>query len=968
VLQIKRYISLFLSVLILFTIIPQEASAQSDRDFRAVWVSTVFNLDYPSSGTVDAGKLKAEAVKILDNIKSMGLNAVILQVRPAADALYKSDIFPWSRFLTGEAGTAPSDNFDPLEFWVDEAHKRGLELHAWINPYRVTKKYASENPKTANDLPDGHPVKEHPNWAVSYSDGDLYFDPGIPAVRQLIIDGAIEICKNYDVDGIHLDDYFYPGTDFEDDATFKKYKGNYTSKDDWRRSNVDALVKGLHDAISKSYPDVSFGISPFGIWANSSTISQGSNTNGGESYTQHYADTRKWVKLEWLDYIAPQLYWHIGHKLADYETLVKWWADVVKETDVDLYIGHAAYRVGNDAEKAWDSYSQIISQLELNSSVENVRGSIFFRYSHLAASKSLYTAISDYYGKNPTSSNNSTAKGKYELSVTLPGSDLSTDQSSYYIGGTSDSSKPLYLNGKEIFSRSEDGFFGVLVDLEKGKNVFEFTQGNKTVKRVITRTKNVSTNASSPAVMESADILDPYPSGNINLRPGDTVTFSCSAPIGSIIKVTFNDKTFQLFPDEIKSPDSSKIYKTTYTYKYSIPADIKSDSLGAAVYSMRYLHQKTKVKSEGEIFISASDDILLAEVKSDLTSAYSKPSSSGGPAAILSKGMTDIVTEQSGNYMKLSADLWVHSSNLSFQKINSTDKLKIKRASYTVKENTHKISFDMPKSTLWADYDSDKRIITLSVSPALNTAEIDLPQNSLFKEITYSSDDSRTVYSMALKDDVSLGGFFTSSAKNGSELTITTKRAAKAGAFPLSAHTIIVDAGHGGSESGALGLLGKDMPEKEINLETALLLRDKLEGLGASVIMTRDDDRKFSLEDRLKLTYETKPDLFISIHANSMDANIDSSKISGFSVFYREETSADMAKSIFNYIDRNLGRPNKGCNQSNLYVTRGTWTPSIIFESAFMINPSDFQWLIDDDAQEDLAEKLALAIVDYFNN
>ncbi len=510
-----------LSILMFLLLIPAGAAVNS-VPFRAVWVSTVYNLDYPSTDTTDPEILKTEAIEILDNVKSMGLTAVILQVRPASDALYSSEIFPWSRFLTGSPGVAPSDGFDPLEFWIDEAHKRGLELHAWINPYRITKKYASEAAMTVDQLPQGHPAKENPSWAIQYTDGDLYFDPGIPAVRQLILNGVLEICEKYDVDGIHFDDYFYPGVDFDDEMTFEKYKGSFTSKDDWRRSNVDALVKGVHDSIKKNYPNIIFGISPFGIWANNSSNPLGSDTNGSESYFQHYADTRKWVKLGWLDYIAPQLYWHIGHLKADYESLVNWWADLVSGTDVALYIGHAAYKVENDPDSAWNDPSQLISQLELNDSIPEVCGSIFFRYGSIIDSDTLYNAIKNYYDKS-----------------------------------SSNSGDPL---------------------------------------------------APIITVLDSPNILNASPSDDISFCPGDVITFSCTAPIGSIIKVTFNGMTFQMAPSDNTYRAPSKIYATTYTYKYTVPQSVGSYSLGNAVYSMRYRGRKTKLPSDGEIRIVSNSN------------------------------------------------------------------------------------------------------------------------------------------------------------------------------------------------------------------------------------------------------------------------------------------------------------------------------------------------------------------------
>ena len=364
---------------------------------RGLWVASVVNIDYPSKPTADPEILKKEALEILDNAKNTGLNAVFLQVRPTADAFYKSKYFPWSKFLTGTQGKAPDKNFDPLAFWIEEAHTRGIELHAWINPYRITKKTASEAKPTINSLHYSHPARKNPEWVVQYKDGNLYFDPGIPAVRKLIVDSIMELVENYDIDGIHFDDYFYPGRDFNDSKTYAAYGKGFKNIGDWRRNNVNQLVSEVYDAIKSTDRDVRFGISPFGIWANKKNNSLGSDTNGLETDYDHFADARKWVKDGIVDYICPQLYWNIGYKVADYSKLLTWWKDVVSGTSVDLYIGHAAYKAGDqDKTSPWHGVAEIERQLLLNRQYPEVKGSLFFNYASLANSPALRAAIRGY--------------------------------------------------------------------------------------------------------------------------------------------------------------------------------------------------------------------------------------------------------------------------------------------------------------------------------------------------------------------------------------------------------------------------------------------------------------------------------------------------------------------------------------------------------------------------------------------
>lgn len=369
--------------------IEADSNAQSNdklqkKELRAIWVATVYGLDFPSNGvTTDSRILKKEIIEMLENIQEMGFNTIYFQVRPAADAFYSSEIFPWSKYLTGNQTTPPLENFDPLEFIVAEAHKRNIELHAWINPYRVTMKKSD-----LNELAPNHPAILHPEWVVAHGSGDKtkhYFNPGIPEVEQMILNGVSEIVENYNVDGVHLDDYFYPGTSFNDHDTYDKYGNEYDDIGDWRRNNINNLIEKMYHLIKSKDEKLSFGVSPFAIWANKSSNPLGSDTKGKESYYTMYADTRGWVKEGYLDYIIPQIYWNIGYDIADYEKILNWWSDVVADTNVDLYIGQAAYRAGNpDPNSPWYGVNQLRDQVDLNRRTDNVKGYVMFRYKSLS--------------------------------------------------------------------------------------------------------------------------------------------------------------------------------------------------------------------------------------------------------------------------------------------------------------------------------------------------------------------------------------------------------------------------------------------------------------------------------------------------------------------------------------------------------------------------------------------------------
>ena len=388
-----------------------DASASSNGnadDMRGIWVSTVMNLDYPSAKTTDAAALKAEADKILDNVKAMNMNTVFLQVRPCGDAFYKSSIFPWSSYISGTQGVAPADGFDPLEYWVSAAHARGLELHAWINPYRITRGGDTE----WNSLAASNPAKgDYADCVVKYSDGNYYYDPGNPKSIDLIVKGALEIVNNYDVDGIHMDDYFYPGTSFNDDASWKAYGSGYSNKSDWRRDNVNKLVAELDTKLHQADSSIRFGISPQGIWANSTTMPNGSATKGNEAYTQKFADCVAWINSGTIDYIAPQIYWNVGYTVADYSVLAKWWSNAVKGTDVDLYIGMADYRSSNvtDKNSVWYGTSELKRQLAINKADSNIKGEIHFRYKLMVNDSNIVNLYKTYYAAGNSSNGGGTS-------------------------------------------------------------------------------------------------------------------------------------------------------------------------------------------------------------------------------------------------------------------------------------------------------------------------------------------------------------------------------------------------------------------------------------------------------------------------------------------------------------------------------------------------------------------------------
>lgn len=335
------------------------------REFRGAWIQCV-NGQFQGMSTESMQQL---LVGQLNSLQGAGINAIIFQVRAEADALYKSSYEPWSRFLTGVQGKAPSPYWDPMQFMIDECHKRGMEFHAWINPYRAkTKGTAALSPI--------HPYMQHPELFVSYG-GQLYFDPALPENRKYICKIVRDIVSRYDVDAIHMDDYFYPypntGEDFPDNISFAQYGRGYSNKADWRRDNVNVLIKEIHETVRACKPWVKFGVSPFGIYRNKKSDPNGSDTRGLQNYDDLYADVLLWVNNGWVDYNIPQIYWEIGHSAADYDNLIHWWAKHASARP--LYIGQDVMRTVNKADARNPLQNQMPAKMKLQRSLPAVQGS-----------------------------------------------------------------------------------------------------------------------------------------------------------------------------------------------------------------------------------------------------------------------------------------------------------------------------------------------------------------------------------------------------------------------------------------------------------------------------------------------------------------------------------------------------------------------------------------------------------------
>lgn len=456
-----------------------------DAEMRGVWIATVGNINYPSKKGLSEKELKKELEDIVGKCLELGLNAIFFQVRPAADALYHSELFPTSEYLSGKQGKAADGDFDPLDYLIKIAHNEKINVHAWVNPLRVT--YGSAKyPKTdISSLAEGHIARKNPDWVLPYADGKLYFDAGNPAVREYIADGVREIVEDYAVDGVVFDDYFYPypvsGASFDDSASFALYgKGELG---DWRRENINSLVKGCYDAVKSVNSECLFGISPFGIWQNDDGNNGGSATSGLEAYESLYCDALAWARGGYVDYISPQLYWRFGTKAAPYGELSDWWNASLDGTGVKLIISHAAYMYDE-----WESPSgELKEQIEYSRGALSYRGSILYGFAAIENNSSgICGEISSVFSYEIIYSDSVTNYKKLAVNGIEDG--METSLSLIAVTGESDPTVALSYLGEGV-NRDKDGSFELHIALSIGENEITFIYGEQKFSFTVIRTE-----------------------------------------------------------------------------------------------------------------------------------------------------------------------------------------------------------------------------------------------------------------------------------------------------------------------------------------------------------------------------------------------------------------------------------------------------------------------------------------------
>lgn len=938
-----------------------------NEEMRGVWIASVININYPSKTGLSEKELKAELDSIVENAKEAGLNAVFFQVRPTADALYPSEIFPYSKYLTGTQGVAPENNFDSLEYLIKISKENGIDVHAWVNPYRVTM-YESDEAELCGT----HPAVIHPEYTVKYADKKTYFNPGLPEVRKLVVDGVKELAQNYpDLSGIHFDDYFYPypsgDAEFDDDDAYKMY-GAGLDKDDWRRENVNTLIRETYEAIKQINPDIRFGVSPFGIWANagSDTYIKGSTSSGLEAYNDLYCDAVSWANDGYVDYLVPQIYWSFSSSSAPFDNMARWWNAALDGTNTDLYIGHAAYKVSDFPE------NEIGIQVEFARNLLCYKGSVYYGYSEIknntAGLKDKLKLLNSYPIRYQQAE-------EVSAKINQPGNNYNSTLPTVNLVGESDVKTPLTVNGDKL-SRTKSGLFSYYDTISAGINVFTLMQGKESLTHNINY-KTTREAASSVDAFDSMQISDVFPSSEAWLMAGDTLNISCVAPAGSKVSAKIGGIKLDLKPTKTYN-GSVKYAKITYEGSVkpsTFVSEYETADLGTLIIEATLGNEKATAR--GALVTQMGKKALVyAEVVNDYSYRKIKTDSSFyDDYTPVNKGMRDYVRGLTDNYYLLQSGGYIHSSDVKIYKgieLNKNVIMSVKAQVNGTDTSNNKNNFTdvvfecLENVPVNAVCSSAKIEVTFSNT---DTSVIPLPQinpNPLISSISAKASGDNTVcYTVNLKNELNAYGYDVLYENGNIILRMKNPQTlSDAQTGVLTGKTIVVDAGHGGADGGAPGC-GK-INEADLNLEIALHLQTKLESLGAKVLMTRTGDYTVSLEERIEFLNEANPDIAISVHQNSIATSSNAQKIRGYLGLYGSEAGKLLAKTVSGAVSYHLNRYERPYAYQKLAVARNHRFPSTLCEMCFVSNVEEYEWSITPGNTKRSADAIAEGVIDYY--
>ncbi len=937
-------------------------------EVRGVWIATVFDIDFPSRPDLSPDELMSELDAILDTAGENGLNTVVFQVRPTGDALYDSDLFPVSEWLFTDGVLS----FDPLAYLVEEAHQRNIRIDAWVNPLRLSVREG-----TIDDLPEGSPGRDHPDWVTAYADGRLYLNAGIPEVRQLVADGIAEIVKNYNVDGVIFDDYFYPypvaGEDgmtvpFDDDAAYEAY-GNGLDVPDWRRSNVNELIRLCHDVVKAEDPRLQFGVAPGGIWRNNDGQNGGSDTlYGFESYTYLYCDALEWVRSGTVDYLAPQIYWQFETQYTPYDVVLRWWNAQLDGSGVKLYVSHAAYRY---EEGDWaDPTDEMAEQVNFARSELTYTGSLFYGYDEVNRNiRGIADELKRTFADEILYTSAISTDLPLVLSTPADGTVMASDHT--WVSGSSDPYYPLTLDGVPV-SRTKSGYFNLYLELKEGENVFTFTQNGIDTEYRLTYdpNQNWTLAPAEPTILVSPVPTGLYPASDTAIQ-GDGMWVSAMAPYGSSVTVALGGRTTALEPLEVPSvyyADSGYV-GISYGATLSLPEAGNGEilDLGSLLFTVS-LGDGVYTAEGGRIRILGEDAALTVRTTRDYAHLKIAPDSSYyDDYTVQSAGMTEAAVSLLNGFYRLRMGGYLSVSEAEelpeeAPGLSQIDSVKVIDAG----ENTE-IRIETtgrPPYNACIEEDSGQFVLTLYSVEADRAPEPVTEWNPILNGGHAEPLGDKVRYVFDPVDVMNFYGFDLEYRESEVVVTLRNPKRAADGEKPLDGFSVSLDAGHGGWEIGASGP-DPSIPEKDLNRAVVRETARQLAELGADVQLIRPEDEVVLLEDRVKWLEEHPVDLSVSIHQNSMDYSVDVTRIRGTVAFWCMDDGRLLSDCVGRAAARSLGRLYRGSSWTMLALCRNPKIPSALVELGFITCAEEYEQLTSETGVRRAADGVVSGILDY---
>lgn len=987
------------------------AMLDPNREIRGIWIPSVLNITFPSRPGLSAAEMRKELDDIVKTARDANLNTVCLQVRPSADALYDSDYFPTSAYLSGTQGVAADENFDPLAYLCSIAHSEieseALAVYAWVNPLRVTS-VGQDISLLSNE----HPAVVHPEWTFTYNRA-VYFNAGIPEVRALVTAGVREICEKYPVAGVIFDDYFYPypvsnpdgsGTllPLEDADTYAVYGTGYQSVADFRRGNINSMIEDCYHAVKAVSEYIQFGIAPFGIWqnANDENGGSGSDTSGLEAYHSLYCDALAWMEGGYIDFIAPQIYWQFTTKAARYDTLVRWWNAQCDAYGIPMWVSHAIYQYEN-----WNTPGEMRNQIAFARAETCYRGSLFYGYPQLkentcGIAEELRSAFCDdilYYEKETVWSEEE--KDITEtLHITMPQNNSRFDENGTYIMGQSDPGTPLFCDGMPV-SRTKSGYFVIYKPLARGENTFLFSQNGTELPFTVWNGQYAPvTNTPAEPELPSID-TETESTAESTALPPLTASFSSPKTLTAVpweegisvavratanarVTVTLGQNTVELAQEQISDDGSG-----TALYTAALPLEACEDNAflhsGTLSASVHREEDDAAITIQGaDIYALGSGAMLPVMVTEDSTSLKIAPDSWYYDDYIpASKGMTAEASSIRNGYARIA--LAGNTAYLDAAKIAIPDTEQVQNTTaqfgaVTVEQTERETILCIP-STENVPVNCMKNGSTFTVTlyhgetTASNTES--LAANPLFDmdSVVSSSGAAKgnayTTYTFQLYERDRFFGFTVSYTENRIQIALRNPMTYdKTSDTPLAGKTIVLDAGHGGTDTGTL-TPGSHLAqnEKDCNLAIVLEAEKRLQALGADVILLREDDTTVDIYSRMEEIDRIAPDLLVSIHQNAMTQNTDVSHIRGVVGLYWTESGRSLADCVAEKIAEALGRLKRDTTSQRLAMLRNYKFPSALIEVGFVTNPEEFEILCAPGGYEKTAQAVCDGILAWFD-